>query len=226
MNVQSFARITLGAALLAESGMALSLRGPAPRLRGRRPSRLGTGPSTRRGRGPRRRRPHPPGACVRMRRSVHRPTGLPQVPGHASRRPHRGAGPRGRRRLGRRVRLVRPRVRRGPRVGPATELRRMAGSPDNLFIVFVEPWSLTASLYPGARWTGGQEDDYIAMTPITTSRKLVAAGGIARIADARNSLGAALSKTPRKDAPLGGDACRSKWLNKNRRRSRVDMERQ
>jgi hypothetical protein len=60
----------------------------------------------------------------------------------------------------------------------ATELRRMAGSPENLFIVFVEPWSLTASLYPGARWTGGQEGDYIAMTPITTSRKLVTAGGL------------------------------------------------
>jgi len=58
------------------------------------------------------------------------------------------------------------------------ELNRMAGSPDNLFIVFVEPWSLTASLYPGARWAGGQEDDYIAMTPITTNRKLVAAGGL------------------------------------------------
>jgi hypothetical protein len=54
----------------------------------------------------------------------------------------------------------------------------MAGSPENLFIVFVEPWSLTASLYPGARWTGGLNGDSIAMTPITTTRKLAAAGGI------------------------------------------------
>ncbi|MBK9757479.1 MAG: hypothetical protein IPO88_29050, partial [Nannocystis sp.] len=52
----------------------------------------------------------------------------------------------------------------------ATELRRMAGSPENLFIVFVEPWSLTASLYPGARWAGGLNGDSIAMTPITTTR--------------------------------------------------------
>ena len=35
------------------------------------------------------------------------------------------------------------------------ELQRMAGSRDNLFIVFVEPWSLTAALYPGARWAVG-----------------------------------------------------------------------
>ena len=60
----------------------------------------------------------------------------------------------------------------------AAELRRMAGSPENLFIVFVEPWSLTASLYPGARWAGGQNGDRIAMTPVTTTRKLAAAGGL------------------------------------------------
>ena len=36
-----------------------------------------------------------------------------------------------------------------------------AGSPDNLFLVFVEPWTLTASLYPGARWAGG----VVASTP-------------------------------------------------------------
>lgn len=60
----------------------------------------------------------------------------------------------------------------------ATELLRMAGSPDNLFIVFVEPWSLTASLYPGARWAGGHEGDRIAMKPITMTRKLAAVGGL------------------------------------------------
>ena len=60
----------------------------------------------------------------------------------------------------------------------AAELRRMAGSPENLFIVFVEPWSLTASLYPGARWAGGPLGDGVSMKPITTGRKLATAGGL------------------------------------------------
>lgn len=60
----------------------------------------------------------------------------------------------------------------------ATELRRMAGSPDNLFIVFVEPWSVTASLYPGARWAGGLNGDRISMSPVTTTKKLAVAGGL------------------------------------------------
>ncbi len=33
------------------------------------------------------------------------------------------------------------------------ELLRVAGSPENLFIVRVEPWTLTAYLYPGAKRT-------------------------------------------------------------------------
>lgn len=32
------------------------------------------------------------------------------------------------------------------------ELARIAGARENLFLVLVEPWTLTASLYPGARW--------------------------------------------------------------------------
>ena len=58
------------------------------------------------------------------------------------------------------------------------ELNRMAGSPDNLFLVFVEPWSLTAALYPGARWAVVDEDP-AAMKPITTPRKLATLGGLA-----------------------------------------------
>jgi hypothetical protein len=34
------------------------------------------------------------------------------------------------------------------------EISRMAGSADNVFIVTVQPWTLTARLYPGARWRG------------------------------------------------------------------------
>ncbi len=58
------------------------------------------------------------------------------------------------------------------------ELQRMAGSPANLFLVFVEPWSLTASLYPGARWAGGFRDGEISMAPISTARKLATAGSL------------------------------------------------
>mgnify|MGYP000275850218 CR=1 FL=1 len=60
----------------------------------------------------------------------------------------------------------------------ALELQRMAGSSENLFIVFVEPWSLTAALYPGARWAGGAEGDRLEMKPITTARKVATIGGL------------------------------------------------
>ncbi len=59
------------------------------------------------------------------------------------------------------------------------ELNRMAGSSDNLFLVFVEPWSLTAALYPGARWAGGANKCQVAMKPITTPRKVATLGGLA-----------------------------------------------
>ena len=58
------------------------------------------------------------------------------------------------------------------------ELQRMAGSAENLFIVFVDSWSLTAALYPGSRWAGGLDDDHMSMAPITMPRKLATAGGL------------------------------------------------
>ena len=58
------------------------------------------------------------------------------------------------------------------------ELQRMAGSPGNLFIVFVEPWSVTAALYPGAKWAGGKDDDHVVMKQVTATRKLATAGGL------------------------------------------------
>lgn len=63
-------------------------------------------------------------------------------------------------------------------VAAVAELQRMAGSPENLFLVFVEPWSLTASLYPGARWAGGIRNGEISMAPITTRKKLITAGAL------------------------------------------------
>ena len=58
------------------------------------------------------------------------------------------------------------------------ELQRMAGSRENLFIVFVEPWTLTAALYPGARWAGGSDGDRVEMRPITLARKVATIGGL------------------------------------------------
>ncbi|MBL9102757.1 MAG: hypothetical protein JNL82_17555 [Myxococcales bacterium] len=65
------------------------------------------------------------------------------------------------------------------------ELRRIAGSPDNLFLVFVEPWTITAALYPGAQWAGGPQDSAqgkIAMQPITRARKVAVAGSLGLLA--------------------------------------------
>jgi hypothetical protein len=59
------------------------------------------------------------------------------------------------------------------------ELDRMAGSPGNLFLVFVEPWSLTAALYPGARWARGVDEHQISMKPVTTPRKIATLCGLA-----------------------------------------------
>lgn len=65
------------------------------------------------------------------------------------------------------------------------ELRRIAGAPDNLFLVFVEPWTITAALYPGAQWAGGVQDSAqgkISMQPITTARKVAVAGSLGLLA--------------------------------------------
>ncbi|MCY1062153.1 methyltransferase domain-containing protein [Nannocystis sp. SCPEA4] len=53
------------------------------------------------------------------------------------------------------------------------ELLRVAGSPDNLFVVNVQPWTLTAHLYPGANWAGQAFAGRIAYAPVPTWRKAV-----------------------------------------------------
>jgi len=61
------------------------------------------------------------------------------------------------------------------------ELRRIAGSPDNLFLVFVEPWTITAALYPGAQWAGGADGNAqgkVVMQPVTAARKVATVGGL------------------------------------------------
>jgi len=59
-----------------------------------------------------------------------------------------------------------------------SELQRMAGSPENLFVVFVEPWSVTAAVYPGAKWAGGKDDEHVVMKQVTATRKLATVGGL------------------------------------------------
>ena len=59
------------------------------------------------------------------------------------------------------------------------ELLRIAGTIDNIFLVTVQPWSLTSRLYPGARWAGGAAAGGEAMSPVTTTHKLAAGGVLA-----------------------------------------------
>jgi hypothetical protein len=77
-------------------------------------------------------------------------------------------------------------------VAALRELQRIVGSPENLFLVFVEPWTLTASLYPGARWAGGvvaSTPGAVAMQQVTTTRKLATAGVLAGLLALASSRG-------------------------------------
>jgi len=62
------------------------------------------------------------------------------------------------------------------------EILRVAGSPDNVFLARVQPWTLTAALYPGARWTIERRDGAIDQTPVTDGRKIASLGVIAALA--------------------------------------------
>ena len=56
------------------------------------------------------------------------------------------------------------------------EISRIAGSPANVFLVTVQPWTLTARLYPGARWRGDSQvienGHAIKMSPVSLEEKL------------------------------------------------------
>ena len=66
------------------------------------------------------------------------------------------------------------------------EVARMAGSSTNVFIVTVQPWTLTARLYPGARWRGSTapagESHAVQMTPVSLDEKLAATAALATLA--------------------------------------------
>jgi hypothetical protein len=64
-------------------------------------------------------------------------------------------------------------------VAAMREIGRMAGSPDNVFLVVVQPWTLAATFYPGAQRTiARRADGGIDVTPVTTTRKAVLAAGV------------------------------------------------
>ena len=62
------------------------------------------------------------------------------------------------------------------------EIARIAGSPDNVFVVNVQPWTLTARLYPGARWRGtvssSEGVQTVAMRPVGLDEKLLVTGAL------------------------------------------------
>lgn len=64
------------------------------------------------------------------------------------------------------------------------ELRRIAGSPENLFTVSVQSWTLTAALYPGARWTAVRDTDQVSLTAMTPTRRAATAGVLVGIVTA------------------------------------------
>lgn len=61
------------------------------------------------------------------------------------------------------------------------ELHRMAGGRDNLFIVLVQPWTLTAYLYPGARWAGRDLGDRVELRAVSLADRITAAGALATL---------------------------------------------
>lgn len=52
-----------------------------------------------------------------------------------------------------------------------SELLRIAGSSDRVYLVTVEPWTLTSVLYPEARWTIVRKGAEIQAEPISFWRK-------------------------------------------------------
>ena len=66
-----------------------------------------------------------------------------------------------------------------------TEILRIAGSHDNIFLVFVQPWTLTARLYPGAHWRGaanGPNEPGVAMTAVGLEEKVITSAALGLLA--------------------------------------------
>ncbi len=74
---------------------------------------------------------------------------------------------------------------------------RIAGEPENIYIVTVQPWTLTAALHPAARWAGIAETHAVSMGPVTTMHKGAAAGVLLGLA----ALSLSIKKRPMPRAP-------------------------
>jgi len=62
------------------------------------------------------------------------------------------------------------------------EIMRIAGESENIYIVTVQPWTLTAALHPSARWAGIAHSHVVSMGPVTIVHKGVAAGVLLTLA--------------------------------------------
>ena len=62
------------------------------------------------------------------------------------------------------------------------EIVRIAGEPENIYIVTVQPWTLTAALHPAARWAGIADSHAVSMGPVTMVHKGMAAGVLLTLA--------------------------------------------
>lgn len=67
----------------------------------------------------------------------------------------------------------------GDAAAAVREIGRMAGSVENIFYISVEPWTMTAALYPGARWTAVRDADGVIVTPVSQQQKVLTAGALA-----------------------------------------------
>lgn len=77
------------------------------------------------------------------------------------------------------------------------EILRIAGEPENIYIVTVQPWTLTAALHPAARWAGIADTHAVSMGPVTTMHKGAAAGVLLGLA----ALSLSIKKRPIPKAP-------------------------
>jgi hypothetical protein len=77
------------------------------------------------------------------------------------------------------------------------EILRIAGEPENIYIVTVQPWTLTAALHPAARWAGIADTHAVSMGPVTTMHKGAAAGVLLGLA----ALSLSIKKRPMPRAP-------------------------
>jgi len=79
------------------------------------------------------------------------------------------------------------------------EIMRIAGAAENIYIVTVQPWTLTAALHPSARWAGIADSHAVSMGPVTVVHKGMAAGVLLTLAGM--SLAARKRPVPETAAP-------------------------